>query len=183
LKIEQQLELDRISDELFYYVNEVWVIKDLSDNINKNFGIASPYLNFRDALFHYKKMYIAAQNDNDHAFIQQQACIEEHLNRGLKDFAIHLMANCYIVFLHELINSKNINSGTIDLRRLRHIYHEMKNIVAEIRIEGQILQHFDTNNTVWLPSVVDVIREFDNLLGESPFLKQRYTNFIKNISK
>ncbi|MDR2019219.1 MAG: hypothetical protein LBQ14_00460 [Treponema sp.] len=62
----------------------------MSDHIHKEFGIASPYLNFRDALFHYKKMYDAALGGDNSGVVQQCACIEEHLNRGLKDFAVHL---------------------------------------------------------------------------------------------
>lgn len=67
----RQQKLDEVAKELFDYVDNVWIIKDLSDNINKRFGIASPYLNFRDALFHYKKMYEAAGNADDFSFIQQ----------------------------------------------------------------------------------------------------------------
>ncbi|MDR0441825.1 MAG: hypothetical protein LBH44_00285 [Treponema sp.] len=176
MKAEHQKKLDEITDEISYYVYNVWIIKDLSENIDKKFGIASPYLNFRDALFHYKKMYEAASQNDNFTFIQQQACICEHLNRGLKDFVVHLIAFFYAKILHKMIITK---TGAINPEReakLRHVYHDIKNIVIEIRLEGQGLKHFSNNNNVWLPKVVDAVKALDKFLGEFPTLRQLFNN-------
>ena len=177
----QQHKLDETAEELFYYVNEVWIIKDLSDKIHKKFSIASPYLNFRDALFHYKKMYEAAMKNDNATFIQQQACIQEHLNRGLKDFAVHLCANFLTRILHKMINAPARSVSNTTRPKLRHIYHRIKNVIVEIHLEGQALQHFDTNKIAWLPKVVETIESLKNLLEEEPSLKNLYENTISEL--
>lgn len=180
---DHQQRLDNIAEELFYYSNEAWVIKDLLKGIPENVSMTSPYLNFRDAMFHYKKMYDAANNNDDYGFTQQEACIEEHLNRGLKDFAIFICANYYAKILHMMIDAKVSIINTSTLPKLRHIYHEMKNIVVEIRIGGQTLQRFDSSKTTWLPNIVTIIEELYTLLDKSRALKRLFDRYAILISK
>jgi len=178
---DQKLKLIEIAEELFEYIDEVKTIKDLFSELPQKTLIASPYLNFRDALFHYNKMYAAARDKKADSFIQQSACIEEHLNRGLKDFVIHLCTNFYIRIIHKMMdsNSKSISS---DVRQiLRHIYHGLKNLVVEIRLEGQILKHFDDHNNAWLPKFVDTIAEFNKLLDEHTQLRSLYNTLGEKI--
>jgi len=179
LSPEQEQKLDEIATELFDYVDNVKIIKDLFDALPVKQGIASPYLNFRDALFHYNKMYKAANDNNDYSFIQQCACVEEHLNRGLKDFSIHLCNNYYIKIIHQMILNKEKNGNKEMIKKLRKVYHNMKNLIVEIRLTGQTLQHFDDNKNTWLPKVVNTIETFDSLLGEYPILKRLYNQFSK----
>jgi len=179
----QQQKLDSVTREILDYLNNVWVIKDLSDTIHKNFGIASPYLNFRDALFHYKKMYEAALQNNDEGFVMQYACIEEHLNRGLKDFAIHLCSNFFTRILHLLIKNNKPFANLDTLPQIIHIYHSIKNIVLEIRLEGQTLSRFDGNQAAWLPRVCDAARALNDLLGKDHLLKRIYDNCISVLSQ
>jgi hypothetical protein len=58
---------------LIVYVDNVFIIKAIYDKIEYCEGIASPYLNFRDALFHFKKMYDSANSGNNTVFLQQMA--------------------------------------------------------------------------------------------------------------
>jgi hypothetical protein len=183
LNAAHQQELDTIAEELFYYVNEIWIIKDILDTIDKDFGIASPYLNFRDALFHYNKMYDAAQQNDTVTFIQQQACIQEHLNRGLKDFAVHLCANLLTKILYKMIATKARAVNTVTIPKLRHIYHNIKNTILDIRLEGQTLLHFNSNTNPWLAKMVGNIGAFTSLLAEYPALKQLHRNTIKELVK
>lgn len=171
---EQQQKLDEVATELCEYVDEVKIIKDFFDAIPMKKGIASPYLNFRDALFHYNKMCETANDGNDFRVIQQYACIQEHLNRGLKDFAIHLCTNFYIRIIREMIDSNAKSVKTANIAILRNIYHGFKNIVIEIRLEGQTLKHFDDHRNRWLPKLVDSIKIFDDLLKKDPPLLQLY---------
>lgn len=173
---DQEQKLEYSAKELFEYVDEIKIIKELFDALPIKIGIASPYLNFRDALFHYNKMYEAANdnNNNNESFFQQYACIEEHLNRGLKDFAIHLLSNYYIKIIHKTIMKLEKSNNKNALQKLRHIYHNMKNLVVEIRLEGQTLQHFVDHKNIWLPTFVDNIEGFNKLLEEFPLIKQLY---------
>jgi hypothetical protein len=181
LTAKQRYLLDSVSKEIFDYIENIWIIKDMTEHIHKKFGIASPYLNLRDALFHYKKMYEAADAENDFDVDQQYACIEEHLNRGLKDFAVCLCANFFTKMLHNMLETKakSITDGI--RRKLRHIYHEIKNIVIEIRLDGQVLSHFTNHKANWLPKLVIVVEEFYNLLNENRAIKQEYVRFTKDM--
>lgn len=177
---DQMQKLDATAAELFDYVDEVKIIKDLFDVLPAKTGIASPYLNFRDALFHFKKMHDFAVAGDNFGFVQQYACIEEHLNRGLKDFAIHLCSNYYVRIIHKMIISKSVNNNY--RQNLRNIYHSIKNLVIEIRLEGQTLQHFDDHRNTWLPKFVATIKTFDDLLGKYPTLKQIFNRFSIEIA-
>jgi len=184
LSAERKQKLDEVAEELFDYVDNVKLIKDIFDNLPVKQGIASPYLNFRDALFHYKKMYEAAFNNNDFSFVQQYACVEEHLNRGLKDFAIYLCNNYYSQIIHKMILFAEKNGKNKErVKKLRKVYHSMKNLIVEIRLMGQTLQHFDDNKNLWLPKMVTSIGAFDNLLGKEPSLKRLYNRFSKEINQ
>jgi hypothetical protein len=177
----QQQKLDSVTTEISDYLNSVWVIKDLSDTIHKRFGIASPYLNFRDSLFHYKKMYEAALQNNEEGFIMQYACIEEHLNRGLKDFAIHLCSNFFTRILHQIIESNKGFTNNDTLPQIIHIYHSVKNIVLEIRLEGQTLKRFDGQKIAWLPKVCNTAKDLNDLLEKDYLLKRLYDNYTKEL--
>ena len=111
---EKQQTLEKTATDLFDYVDEVKIIKDIFEAIPQSRGIASPYLNLRDALFHYKKMYEAAQDNDITGIIKQNACIAEHLNRGLKDFALHICSNFFIKIIHQIIDS---NAGSVNTAR------------------------------------------------------------------
>jgi hypothetical protein len=178
---EHRQALNDAANDLLVYVDEIWIIKDISDHIHKEFGIASPYLNFRDALFHYRKMYDAAIEGDNSGIIQQCACIEEHLNRGLKDFAVHLCVNFFIKILHEFTITRAKAIVPANLQKIRPIYHKIKNAVIDIRLEGMALRHFETHATPWLPKVVSPVQEFYTLLDANRSLKQLYVRFANAI--
>jgi hypothetical protein len=181
--LDQQQRLDNIAEELFYYVHETCVIKELFKDILGKVSISSPILNFRDALFHYKRMYEAAYNNDNDSFVKQLTCIEEHLNRGLKDFAIYLCANYYSKILHMMIDSTASAVNNITLPKLKGIYHALKNIVIEIRLRGQTIQHFDSQENEWLPDIVKTIEKFHILINETKALKRLYLRFAGKVSK
>jgi hypothetical protein len=176
LTTDQQEALDNTAESIFVYVDNVFIIKNIYDEIDSDnqIGIASPYLNFRDALFHFKKMYEAARDGNNSMFLQQLACIEEHLNRGIRDFAINLCLNCYIPVINEMMKSRARCVNDDIFQRLRHIYHELKNIVVEIRFGGQKLLRFEDPEISWFESMISVISEFKDLLNENIQLNNLY---------
>ena len=74
-----------------------------------------------------------------------------------------------------MISSREENGKDKEtIKELRKIYHSMKNIIVEIRLTGQVLQHFDDNKNLWLPKMVKTIEEFHNLLNKKPVLKRLY---------
>jgi hypothetical protein len=184
LTTEHQEALNEVSTTLFVYVDNIFLIKSIYDTIGDNniSGIASPYLNFRDALFHYRKMYEAADKGENVTLIQQRACIDEHLNRGIRDFAINLCSNYFVPVINELMTNKANYITDIIFQRLRHAYHELKGIVAEIRLGGQQLIRFGNNDEKWLPKMIEAIQGFDNLLVENPLVKSLYEIKKKNIN-
>ncbi|MDR3237638.1 MAG: hypothetical protein LBT84_03960 [Spirochaetia bacterium] len=167
--MDRQVILNKATDEIIDYVKTVFIIKDIYNNINKDLNkkldIASPYLNFRDALFHYKKMY---ETDDDISFTDQLACLDEHLNRGIKDFVICLCSNFYIPVLHNMLNNCSDNKKV----KLRNVYHKQKNLITEIRLGGQTLQRF--NNQEWLARLTTITQEIHTLLNNDSTLKQLY---------
>jgi len=183
LTTEQQKALDETAASIFVYVDNVFIIKKICDSIDptQQMGIASPYLNFRDALFHYKKMYEAAKNGDNTEFIKQLANIEEHLHRGIKDFAVYLCTDYYVPLIRQMMESRSQCINDSVFCRLRHIYHELKNIVAEIRLGGQKLLRFGDSEVSWLPSMINIISAFINLLNENVQLNNLYQTTLSII--
>jgi len=176
LTTEQQKALNEAADSIFVYVDNVFIIKKIYDSIDptQQTGIASPYLNFRDALFHYKKMYEAAERGDNTEFIKQYANIEEHLHRGIKDFAVYLCFDCYVPLIRHMMQDRARCINDAVFCRLRHIYHELKNIVADIRLGGQRLLRFGDSEVSWLPNMRNIISDFVNLLKEDVQLNNLY---------
>jgi len=176
LTTEHKNALDNATTSIFVYVENIFIIKEIYDHIGQEYkkqGIASPYLNFRDALFHYKVMYQAANAGDNNSVLQQATCINEHLNRGIRDFEIHLCINCYIPIIQNMMSSNFQSVTDVIFQRLRRIYHELKNIVADIRLGGSLLQQ---NNVDWIERIIIAIEDFNNLLGEFPSLRILYKN-------
>jgi ABC-type transporter lipoprotein component MlaA len=153
-------ELDKATEEIIASVKNIYIIKSICKHIKGLPKIASPYLNLRDALFHYQKMYTS---QDDRTCIEQQASINEHLNRGIKDFAINLCSNYYIPIFHEMLDLGS------DLW-IRHIYHELKDLVLEIRLAGQALWRFDDHNVNWLERMITIINTINNSLKNNAIL-------------
>jgi hypothetical protein len=180
--MDRQAELDNTTSEIIEYEKGVFVIKGIYDYINtksRHLDIASPYLNFRDALFHYKRMYEAAVDtdparaaDIELTIIEQRSSINEHLNRGIKDFAIQLCSNYYIPIIHRMIDAL----GDTMKIRLRRVYHGLKNLVVEIRLAGQRIARFDDADSEWLRRLVELVGAFHSLIAKD---QTSYDCYIK----
>jgi hypothetical protein len=175
--MDKQAELDKAASEIIDYVKSVFIIKGIYEHISKSrhLDIASPYLNFRDALFHYNQMYEAV---SDADVIEQQASINEHLNRGIKDFAIQLCINYYIPVLHSMMN----NTPNDEIRAwIQHIYHGLKNLIAEIRLGGQTISRFDDTDSDWLLRLVELIAAFRSRIDKNGSLYDFYITEAKKL--
>lgn len=184
---EYQEKLDEAAEEVFLYASELWVIKDLlKDKYNQRFNkaviVSSTQMNFRDAIVHYEKMYDAAVKKDKEKFLRQYTCVIEHLNRGLKDFAVYLCFNYYVQILHGMLdhNSQAVKKFTPELR---HIYHNFKNLVVDVRTGGHSMQHLENRNTYWLKDVLTPIKDLYKLLDENASLNRIYSSYAFRISE
>ncbi|MDR2786503.1 MAG: hypothetical protein LBB83_11385 [Treponema sp.] len=50
--------------------------------------------------------------------------------------------------------------------QLRHIYHGLKNLGAEIRLAGQRIARFDDADSVWLQHLVELISAFRSFIDK-----------------
>jgi hemerythrin superfamily protein len=170
--MDRQQELDNAAEEIIAAAKNIYIIKSMSKRTEGLPKIASPYLNFRDALFHYKKMY----ETQDHKVrIEQQSSINEHLNRGIKDFTINLCSNYYIPLFYKILVSTN-NAWA------RQIYHKLKNLVLEIRLAGQSLQRFDDANTDWLGRIIVIIEDINKTMNNNATLSEAYYQYKKKMA-
>jgi hypothetical protein len=126
-------------------------------------------------------MYNAAEKGENTEFIQQLANIEEHLNRGIKDFAIFLCFDFYVPLIRCMMQARSRCIDDDVFCGLRHIYHELKNIVADIRLGGQKLLRFDNSEVSWLPNMINIISDFKELLNENIQLNNLYQSTLPNI--
>jgi hypothetical protein len=166
----RQEELDKTAKEIIASVKNIYIMKSICSRMKGLPQIASPYLNFRDALFHYQKMY---KSHDDRICIEQQASINEHLNRGIKDFVINLCSNYYIPIFHKMLDL----SGSL---WIRHIYHELKNLVLEIRLAGQSLRRFDDHNVDWFERMIAIVKNINSSLNTNTTLYDMYQQCREN---
>ncbi|MBD5503165.1 MAG: hypothetical protein HDR09_05260 [Lachnospiraceae bacterium] len=120
------------------------------------------YTNFRDALFHFRKMASCAE---EHEIMQQAFAVKEHLHRARTDaktsvlFYFSSVADC-------LMNETTVRSDT--KIRLRVSLHKMKNVIMMSRIEGMMMSDVAIckNNE---EDIALILEEFFDLVQESCF--------------
>lgn len=93
--------------------------------------LASPAINFRDAIHHYILMKDALDANQDKKYWSQHASIEEHLSRAIKDLFVHLLSG-----VHKKIEPLMTSAGidTEKSNKLRVHYHKAKNLILKMRI-------------------------------------------------
>lgn len=84
-------EVQEIADEINHLSN-ILPILELAQKYNSIPLDASPYVNFRDALSHYRKLIDSYCKNETHKVIRQSASIREHIFRGTKD-ALYYISN------------------------------------------------------------------------------------------
>ncbi|MDR2491616.1 MAG: hypothetical protein LBD20_09475 [Spirochaetaceae bacterium] len=138
-------------------------------NMHKEIGITSPYVNFRDALFHYRKMYTEYKNNREKQVVKQSACISEHLNRGIKDFIVYICSSCFMSGIDELPQIAVLTPDRV--RFLAEIRSRLCDIILEIRLSGLSLTHFDdTENKQWYSDFITTTTDFYSFLSDNNLL-------------
>jgi hypothetical protein len=181
---------NEVAEQLVHYCHNVLIIQKFYSLIEQDIGhqthglrVAPPYLNFRDALFHFTKMIDAKKAGDEAEYIGQQKCIDEHLNRGIADFINELSSNFYVKVIHDLLRSESELLTKEREVKLRKQYHFFKNVMLGIRIEGQKLVHFDdTSRSILFNKIISQIDHFHKkTLGADNALQQLYRQSVYNI--
>jgi hypothetical protein len=119
--------IDEIADDINTYVD----ISSMLEMSCKYLCIdlaASPLYNFRDSLSHFIRLYEAKTDEEK---ITEEASIEEHLYRGLKDACI-LIINAMKRRINDALN-RSLTETKEQERAFRKISHEYKKLEIEMR--------------------------------------------------
>lgn len=132
------------------------------------------YTNFRDALFHFRKMVNCSE---EHEIMQQAFAVKEHLHRARTDAKTSVLF--YFTRVANLLMDKDgVDSDT--KIQLRVLLHKMKNVIMISRMDGMMMSEVainkisDNDITLILKSFFDLVQdkcisqfvEINNFLGE-----------------
>jgi len=119
---------------------------------------ASPLYNFRDALSHYIKLYEATTDEEK---IRQEASIDEHLFRGIKDICVFII----IEMKEKASEALNEAGDRVKEHDFRKLWHKYKKMEIEIRkgTEASINRDLDS-----------FIQELSNLVIETKQVFDKY---------
>jgi len=120
---------------------------------------ASPFFNFRDALFHYILYCKAESNDEK---VAQKTSIEEHLFRGAKDMLVVLLYG----MKQRILCAFQGAASQGQRRDLRKLLHEYKELELSIRTKAELAFSRDFGKLF--------IRELTELLMETQALFCRH---------
>lgn len=120
------------------------------------------YTNFRDALFHFRKM---ANCSEEHEIMQQAFAVQEHLHRARTDAKTSVLFY-YARVANILMDEGEVKSATKNL--LRKSLHKMKNVVMMSRIDGMMLSDIVINKYND-EDVTSILEEFFDLVQEKYF--------------
>ncbi len=150
---EKIIELDESIQYIDNYIDTFIILGTLltSYKMKQN---ASPYVNFRDALNHYIRIYESDVNDDKKIYGNCYA-LKEHLFRGLKDTIVHIAyvfikrIKCHLEE-NKLLTDKNKNN-------IRNHIHSLKNLLLDIRTSV---------STTTVEKIKDRISEFNAILKD-----------------
>lgn len=117
----------------------------------------SCYTNFRDALFHFRKMYSSSE---EHEIMQQVFAVKEHLGRARTDARIVILL-MYAKVAELLLKREDIGK---ELKvKIRILLHKMKNVSMTNRIQGMmmadvIINHYSDDE------ISEIVQEFLDLI-------------------
>lgn len=118
----------------------------------------SCYTNFRDALFHFRKV-VSLMEENE---IERQAfAVKEHLSRALTDAGSSILYHLSSV-AEALLEDKEIDSNIID--QIRKCLHNLKNANLRKRFSGMMISSDETTN-ISHDEIIELIDGFYQLVN------------------
>ena len=148
--------------------------KSIADSYN-NLLPAACFTNFRDALFHFRKLYYST-NRND--ILEQGFAIKEHLNRACTDAIISLL-NFFSDGIRLLLENGDISAD--EKSRLKFFLHRMQSISLFKRINGMMMFLYDVSR-VSNEEIVDIMKEYSVYVKEHD-LTQILADELEKISE
>lgn len=136
--------------------SKLQIYEEYAKTINVYIPI-SCYTNFRDALFHFRKMVSSVEEKE----IEEQAfAIKEHLSRTLTD------ASSSILFWLSLVSEELLKVDIISLevkKQIRIELHKVKNVILLKRMNGMMVSQ-DYSANVSHEEIQTLIEEFYTFL-------------------
>ena len=131
---------------------------------------ASCYTNFRDALFHFRKVVLSVEEKE----IERQAfAVNEHLTRSLTDAGNSLLNHLSQV-AEELLKDDKL---TVDLKKsIRKSLHEIKKATIRKRFSGMMISDDDLSKISHeeIQSLIDTFYKLINIECPSKFAEYSY---------
>ena len=122
------------------------------------------YTNFRDALFHFRKM---CNSSEEHEILRQVFAVREHLGRTKTDARITILL-MYAKVAEMLLKRDDIN-GELKIR-FRKLLHKMKNVSMINRIQGMMMSDLVINRSSD-DEISEIVQEYLDLI-QSECLEQ-----------
>lgn len=135
----------------------------------------SCYTNFRDALFHFRKV-VSSMEESE---IEQQAfAVKEHLSRALTDAASSILYHLSDV-AEALLSDEDIVDESCK-RQIRKCLHNLKNANLRKRFSGMMISN-DEISSVSHEEIQDSVDKFYELLDDRcPEKFAQYSNGFSN---
>lgn len=118
------------------------------------------YTNFRDALFHFRKM---AKSVEEHEILQQAFAVKEHLGRAKTD------ARISVLFYYVSVANRLLDDATVsdDVKpQIRKCLHGMNNVIMSNRLDGMMMSELPIEKTSE-EEVLSIVQEFLDLMQSS----------------
>lgn len=117
------------------------------------------YTNFRDALFHFRKMVRCSE---EHEIMQQAFAVKEHLGRAQTDAKTSVLF--YFARVANYLLSKESVEDEIKME-IRLLLHKMKEVVLICRIDGMMMSNVSITNANET-EVDNIMRDFLDLMQD-----------------
>jgi hypothetical protein len=133
------------------------------------------YTNFRDALFHFRRM-VRAYEVNE--ITCQSFAVKEHTNRAKTDAVVSLLRKCSDIALYILDNCNEYELSPDILIQLRNKFHIMRECISNYRLSGMMFtesKSLKISNEKW----IDLIFEYFNFMNDN--VKHEFIDAIYKI--
>ncbi len=169
----KQEYIDSAAKMIDTYSDQCQILSAVTQELNFP-PMASSFINFRDALSHYKILFESA---DPVVIVQQHSSIEEHLARGIKDAFVF-----YCGMLSWRLNGIMISDSCLfksddQKNDLRKMIHSFKNLNYRIRFGSDVGMKRDCSNHI--DDFAQIYQTTLSLLdkwGKKSELKKRWEN-------
>ncbi|MDV6236619.1 hypothetical protein CH379_013395 [Leptospira ellisii] len=172
-------EIDNVADLIDNYAKSIAGLELAVAALNIRLN-ASPLINFRDALFHFRKLCQSIVNSKE--YYQNLGAVDEHLARGAKDILVHL---AFILRLRIRYLTQNDTAILLRAKKDRFKLNKVANRLGNLDLK--LRHNFGSYNPEIIAKSVDVltssINETETILGSLGLNSSLRERFEKNFQK